>query len=276
MDNREIKALISLLDDEDNEVLLHVEEKIMSMGEVIIPFLESEWETNFDAEVQRRIEELIHNLQLKALRTKILDWEKEEEEDLLKGACLIANYQYPDLDLKKVKKELDKIYYEVWLSHRSYASPSDQIKNLNHIFFNKLKFTSNTQNIHAPGNSMINIVLETRKGNPTTLCLVYMLIARRLKMPIFGVNLPNLFVLTYKSNETQFYINAFNKGKVFSKNDIDNYISQLKLNPSNKFYQPCSNLEIIQRILRGLVLSFEKLGEVHKVEEVKSLLEAIS
>lgn len=84
-----IKALISLLDDEDNEVLLHVEEKIMSMGEVIIPFLESEWETNFDAEVQRRIEELIHNLQLKALRTKILDWEKEEEEDLLKGACLI-------------------------------------------------------------------------------------------------------------------------------------------------------------------------------------------
>ncbi len=276
MDFKEIRALVSLLDDEDNEVVSLVEHKILSLGDVMIPFLENEWETNFDGNVQRRIEDLIHNLQLQSLRYRLNEWKEDSEDDLLRGVWLLATYQYPDLDFKKVKKDFDKIYYEAWLSHRAYASPSDQIKNLNHVLFNKLKFTSNTQNFHAPGNSMINTVLETRRGNPIALCIIYMLVARRLEMPVFGVNLPNLFVLTYKSPETQFYINPFNKGLVFSKNDIDNYIAQLKLSPSDRYYEPCTHLEIIQRVLRNLVLSFEKLGEAHKTEEVKELLSELS
>lgn len=276
LDVKEIKALVSLLEDEDSEILSHVEQKILSLGEVIIPFLESEWESNFSPQVQRRIEELIHNLQLNSLKVKLAEWKEKESDDLLKGVWLVATYQYPDLDFRKVKKEIDKVYYEAWLNHRTYASPNDQIRNLNHVIFRKLGFASNTQNFHAPGNSMINIVLETRKGNPISLCIIYMLIAQRLKVPVFGVNLPNLFVLTYKSDETQFYINAFNKGLVFSKTDINNYVAQLKLNPSERFYQPCSHLEIIKRMLRNLVVAFEKLGEAHKVDEVKQLLTEIS
>ena len=38
----------------------------------------------------------------------------------------------------------------------------------------KLKFGANTKNFHSPGNSMINIVLETRKGNPITLCVIFL------------------------------------------------------------------------------------------------------
>lgn len=276
MENKEIKALVSLLDDEDREIIEHVEDKIMSMGDLIIPFLESEWENNFAPHVQQRIEDLIHNLQQKLLREKLYYWKENEQDDLLKGMCLAASYQYPDLDFRKIKKEIDKIYYEAWLSHRTYASPYDQVKNLNNVIFNKLNFASNTQNFHAPGNSMINVVMETRKGNPIALCVIYMLVANRLKMPVYGVNLPNLFVLTYKSEETQFYINAFNKGLVFSKADIENYIKQLKLDSSERFYQPCSHLEIVERVFRNLILSFEKLGETEKMEEVKILLNTLS
>ncbi|MDX2302554.1 MAG: transglutaminase-like domain-containing protein [Microscillaceae bacterium] len=275
MNFKEIKALISLLDDEDKEVQNHVENKILSLGDVIIPFLENEWEINFDPNVQKRIEDLIHNLQIKSLYTRLIEWKENEQDNLLKGVWLVATYQYPDLDFRKVKKDLDKIYYEVWLNHRAYSSPYDQTKNLNMVIFDKLKFNSNTQNMYAPGNSMINTVLETRRGNPISLCIIYMLIAQRLKMPIFGVNLPNLFVLTYKSEETQFYINAFNKGVVFTKNDIDSYITQLKLDPDERFYQPCSNLDIVQRVIRNLILAFEKLGESHKVEEIKSILHVL-
>ncbi|MEO1654411.1 MAG: transglutaminase-like domain-containing protein, partial [Bacteroidota bacterium] len=265
-----------MLDDSDKEIINHVEQKILSMGDIIIPFLESEWEENFDPLVQRRIEELIHHLQLNGLKEKLIQWKDEDQNDLLKGVWLIASYQYPDLDLKHVKQEIDKIYYEAWINHRTYASPYDKVKNLRNVFFDKLRFSANTQNFHAPGNSMINIVMETRKGNPIALSIIYMLVAQRLKMPIYGVNLPNFFVLTYKSEETQFYINVFNRGTVFSKPEIDSYISQLKLESQEQFYQPCSNLTIIKRVLKSLVLAFEKLGESHKMEEVKSLLDVIS
>lgn len=277
MEKKEIKALISLLDDEDHSVLDHVETKIKSLGEDIIPFLEEEWENNLNPDVQTRIENLIHHLQYNLLIERLTKWAEGDKQDLLEGMWLIATYQYPDLTLETLKQDLEQIYYEAWLDFKSEGHPFDQIKMLNSVLFGKLRFSANTKNFHSPSNSMINIVLDTRKGNPISLCVIYMLVAQKLKMPVYGVNLPNLFILTYKSDKfQQFYINAFNRGLIFSREDIDNYITELRI-PSEKFYyEPCSHKEIIQRSLRNLIMSFDKLGEHAKSEEVKTLLLAIS
>jgi regulator of sirC expression with transglutaminase-like and TPR domain len=276
MDNNKIKALISLLDDDDNEVISHVERAIMSHGEQIIPYLETEWENNFNPIVQRRIEEIIHLLHFELLLNRLKQWKDNGGSDLLEGMWLIATYQYPDLEFKKLKNDIEQIYYDTWLELKNDLLPFDQIKIINNVLFGKLKFSANTKNFHSPSNSMINIVLESKKGNPISLCVIYMLVAQKLKLPVFGVNLPNLFILTYKSADTQFYINAFNKGIIFSKADIDNYVSHLNLSQLDIFYQPCSNMDILRRVFRNLIVSFEKVGDSQKVEEIKTLLRTIS
>jgi len=276
MDNKKIKALISLLDDEDTEVLLHVEKEILALGEGIIPFLENEWENNFNPIVQKRIEELIHTVHYDLLKVRLAAWKEGGSKDLLEGMWIIATYQYPDLEIGKLKSELDQIYFEAWTNMKNEIHPFDQVKILNNVIFSQYRFSANTKNFHSPSNSMINIVLESKKGNPITLCVIYLLIAQKLNMPVYGVNLPNLFILTYKAESVQFYINAFNKGLIFSKADIDNYLSHLNINPLDIFYQPCSNLDIVRRMLRNLSVSFEKLGDAVKVEEIKQLLDSIS
>jgi hypothetical protein len=230
MEEKEIKALISLLDDEDKQVVAHVEEKIRSLGTQAIPFLEKEWESSFNPALQGRIEEIIHDLQYELLKERLLAWYSGPQKDLLEGMWIVATIQYPDLDLDKLKQELEQIYYEAWLEFRADLHPMDQVKVVNSVLFNKLKFGANTKNFHSPGNSMINIVLETRKGNPITLCVIYMLVAQKLKLPVYGVNLPNLFILTYKDAQNEpFYINAFNRGLIFTRQDIENYIHELHL-----------------------------------------------
>lgn len=273
MKDNELKALVSLLDDEDGQIVSHVEQKILSLGTTIIPFLEEEWESNFNPTVQRRIEEIIHTLQYELLKERIQQWYVSEDQDLLTGMWLIATYQYPDIELVKLKQDLEQIYYETWLEFKPDLYPFDQIKVINSVLFNKLKFGANTKNFHSPGNSMLNVVLETKRGNPITLCIIYMLVAQKLKLPVAGVNLPNLFVLTYKDNKhSQFYINVFNKGLIFSRQDIENYINELHLTHQSSFFEPCSNLEIIRRVFRNLIMSFDKMGEHAKAEEVKELL----
>jgi len=272
LSDRELKALVSLLDDQDDQIVNQIVDKIRSLGKDVIPFLENEWETNFNPSVQRRIEELIHDLQYELLKDRIKDWYESKDQDLLTGLWLIATYQYPDLELEKIKQELEQIYYDAWLEFKPDLYPYDQIKILNSVLFNKLKFGANTKNFHSPGNSMINVVLETHKGNPITLCIIYMLVAQKLKMPVYGVNLPNLFIVTYKEEKNQFYINAFNKGLIFTRQDIENYIHELRLTPQDSFFEPCSNLEIIRRVFRNLIMSFDKMGEHAKAEEVKELL----
>jgi regulator of sirC expression with transglutaminase-like and TPR domain len=276
MSENELKALVSLLDDEDRQIASHVQEKILSLGTEAIPFLEKEWESNLNPSVQGRIEELIHTLQYDLVKERLKDWHASDNKDLLTGMWILATYQYPDIELEKLKQDLDQIYYDAWLEFKPDLYAFDQIKVINSVIFNKLKFGANTKNFHSPGNSMINIVLETRKGNPITLCVIYMLVAQKLKLPVQGVNLPNLFILTYKDDNHQFYINAFNRGLIFSKQDIENYIHELHMVPQPSFFEPCSNLEIVRRALRNLIMSFEKMGEHAKAEEVKLLLIEIS
>ncbi len=272
MTEQEIKALVSLLDDDDKEVSRLVENEIRQQRGKIIPFLENEWESaGFNPNVQRRIEGLIHDLQYEVMLERLANWHNGGAIDLLEGLWVVATYQYPDLSLEKLRKDLEQFYYETWLEFKEDMHPIDQIRALNHVFFTKLKFGSNTKNFHSASNSMINVVLESRKGNPITLCCIYMVVAQRLNMPVYGVNLPNLFVLTYKKDAVQFYINVFNKGLVFMRSDIDHYIAQLNLKPNETFYQPCSNLDILKRVLRNLTLAFEKTGDTDKVKEIERM-----
>ncbi|GGZ40746.1 transglutaminase [Echinicola pacifica] len=272
LSEKELHALVSLLDDTDREVKDHVKGKIISMGNDVIPFLEQKWENSFNPDLQREIEELVHELQYSLLKERLEQWLLSEDRDLLQGLWILNTYQYPDLEFETINAEMNQIYFEVWTAFDQNLTAFDQVRQINNVLFNQLRFSANTKNFHSPGNSMISNVLDTRRGNPISLCAIYYLVAQKLGLPVYGVNLPNLFVLTYKSAETTIYINAFNKGLIFSRQDINNYLQHLKIEPRDEFFEPCSNLDIVKRTLRNLIVAFEKLGEPHKVEEVRELL----
>ncbi len=269
-------ALVSLLDDTDMEVKNHVKDRIISLGNEAIPFLEKKWEESFNPEVQKEIEELVHFLQFDLLKERLKDWVKSPDKDLLTGLWILNTFQYPDLEFEKLNADMHQIYFEVWTAFRNDLQPNEQIRLINSILFNQIRFSGNTKNFHSPGNSMMSNVLETKKGNPISLSSIYLLVGRKLGLPIYGVNLPNLFVLTYKSKDLTFYINAFNKGLVFSRQDIVNYLDHLKIDPREEYFEPCSNEDIIARFLRNMIAAFEKLGEVQKVNEVKELLTIVT
>lgn len=275
MKETELKALVTLLDDDDYEVTSHVEKKIMDQGTGIIPFLEEQWETNFNPTLQKRLEDLIHQLQFDLVLERLEEWKQGDQSDLLRVVWILSTYQYPDLEYDEISKQIEQVYVETWRELKDDLAPFDQVKIINSVLFDRFKFRANTKNFHSPANSMLNSVLESKRGNPISLSTIYLLIAEKLNLPIYGVNLPNLFILTYKTDKLQFYINVFNKGLIFSKEDIHNYIEHLQLPARDIFFEPCTNLDIAVRYLRNLVVSFEKLGEYQKSDEVKTLLKVL-
>jgi regulator of sirC expression with transglutaminase-like and TPR domain len=282
---KEVIALITLLDDPDETIYVQVKERFVTLGPPAIPHLETAWENSFDAIMQKRIETIIHTIQFEILQKALKDWAKDESDDLLKGVLLLARYQYPDLDENKVKKLLHQIKQDVWLELQDDLTALEKVKIINHILFEIHQFSGNITNYHAPQNSFINNVLESKKGNPLMLSVVYMLICKELNIPVYGINLPQHFVLAYindyanlidvnnktLSNNILFYINPFSKGLMFNQNDIDQFLKQLKLEAEPKYYLPCSNVEVVKRCLNNLIYSYEKLGYIEKVEELKVL-----
>src|ERR1051326_7042063 len=108
MKEQEIKALIRLLDDNDTEVFEHIESKLVTLGKSVIPILEREWSSSLDALLQQRIENIIHRIQLDSLHDELREWTRNGGVDLLKGALLVARYQYADLNEEQVLQSLDK------------------------------------------------------------------------------------------------------------------------------------------------------------------------
>lgn len=273
MTTKEIKALISLLD--DPEVAPQIQGEIQNLGESIIPFLEESWEESLDPQQQQRLEDLIHRLQFEGLQGRLRVWRDSGGQDLLEGMWLLNSYQYPDADLQALNRAIEQLRFEAWTLLRSDMHPADQVQVLNHVLFRNHKFAANTQHFHSPANSMLHRVLETKRGNPLSLCVIYLLVAQRLDLPIFGVNLPNLFVLTYRPNAksvSPFYINCYNRGLILTRTDIEHYVGQLGITSHELFYEPCSHLDIVRRAMRNLQLSFEKLQEPAKAAEVAQLL----
>ncbi len=276
---KEISALVKLLDDPDQEIYQHVEARLLLYGNEVIDYLENVWEHSLDALLQERIENIVHKIQFSNVKEDLNLWYQSGAFDLLKGALVINRYQYPDLDEDKVILQIEEIKREIWLGLQYEMSSIEKIKLINHTFYNVYGFSGNTKNHHDPQNSYINQVIESKKGNQISLAIIYATLAQKLDIPVYGVNLPQHFILGYidesKRDEQEFgvlfYINAFNKGAIFGKHDVDQFLRQLNLEPLPGFYAPCSNVEIIRRVIRNLISAYENLGSTEKVEELKQL-----
>ena len=286
MDKREILAMISLLDDNDTEVINTVTGNLLQQGAEVIPELERAWEGTPSEKLQSRLENLIQEIQFNGVKNDLNRWVKTGAEYVLEGAFYVARFQFPDISMDKINEQIESIRKDVWLEINGNLTALEKVKILNYIIFDLHKFSRNNADFYSPQNSYINQVFETRKGNPISLSIIYLAVAWKLGLPIYGVNLPKNFILAYKdeyrqhdsadeSEDILFYINPYNKGAVLGRREIDYFITQQQIKPHPSFFIPCSNIHIIVRLINNLILSFEKLGYAQKITRMKELLRVI-
>lgn len=287
MDIKEVKALISLLDDPDAEVINVVSSNLLQQGTDAIPELEKAWENTLNELVQERLENVIHNIQFNHTRENLARWKKNGAGYILEGAYFVARYQFPEIDFDKIDKEIENIRKDVWLEINNNLTALEKVKILNYIIYEVHKYSRNSSNFYSPQNSYINQVIETKKGNPISLAIIYLSVAYKLGLPIYGVNLPKNFILAYKDefkfydsvneiDDILFYINPYNKGAVLGKREIDYFVVQQDLKPEKYYYVPCSNEDIIIRLINNLILSYERIGFHDKIGKLNELLEILN
>jgi regulator of sirC expression with transglutaminase-like and TPR domain len=253
-----------------------------------------EWGELKDLEHQQRLENLVHQLHFNDLYFHFQNWFKTSDHDLLEGVYLIARYRFPELEKQSIVAVIEKLRLDVWLEMNYELSPYEKVRMINYVLYEVNGFKGNVDNYHDPSNSFINQVLESRRGNPILMAVVYILIAQKLNIPIYGINLPQHFVLAYteeigRSNvgmrfndieellrsekgKVLFYINAFNGGAIFTKGNLQQFLTQIKIESRPDFLVPCSNLDIIKRVLRNLASAYEKQNKQQRQQDILSLL----
>ncbi|MDX5321840.1 MAG: transglutaminase-like domain-containing protein, partial [Bacteroidota bacterium] len=245
---------------------------------------------------QNRLEDLIRKIQQDSVKEELRDWVNSEEQDLFEGIVILSRFHFPNIHKQDISNKIDKIKLDAWLEMHYDLTALEKVRILNHIFYEVNGFKGNTEDYHSPSNSFIHSVIDQHQGNPISLAILYSIVAQRLGIPVFGVNLPQHFILAYlfdeKLDETtlpdrnrmikngelskvMFYINPFNKGLVFTRQNIDEFVRQLKIESMPEFYLPCNNVEILKRVIRNLVNSYSKQGNPSKVLGLADLMEIL-
>jgi regulator of sirC expression with transglutaminase-like and TPR domain len=284
MNSNEIESLINLLDDPDENIFQHIQEKLIQSGKEIVPLLEKYWEENkYNTLFLERIETLIDIIQFNEIIEELKKWVSTENK-ILDGWIILTKWQFPGINKSQIKEKIEEIKNDIWIEIKEKKTAQEIILTFNKVFYTHYKFKGNTKNYNSPINSFIHTVLETKHGNPLSLSILYSSIAQMLHIPIYGVNLPNHFILAYvdpdlpskdyesitKSN-ILFYINAFSNGVILNEKDILIFLKELQIEPIESFFVTCSKKTILLRIISNLIASYQQLGNKRKVEQLIQL-----
>ena len=285
-ENKKLLALVSLLDEPDAKNYNNIRRNIFSIGESALPLLETTLENSFDATIQKRVQNIIEEIRFEDISKKLKNWVNSSSHDLLDAFLLISKLQYPEIDDIMIRDQIAKIQKNIWLELNDGFTALKTIKIINHILFEAYKFQGNI-NKNSYQNFFINNILETKECSSVSLCVLYLILTKNLSVPVFGVNLPEQFILAYveKSSESNiskdvnsyvlFYINPINKGVIFKKDQIDYFLKQLNLKPEKTYYNPCNNLKIVQRLLSEIKIACENSEFSDKVFQFTELLEIV-
>jgi regulator of sirC expression with transglutaminase-like and TPR domain len=286
-ENKEIKALLHLIDDPDEEVFSVVSGKIMDYGKGIIPNLENLWENTPGEDTQERIELLIHGLHYRDLTEEFQSWHKSPYQDLLTASILVARFQYPDLSTTSIMQEMEKLRRNIWLELNSYLTPLEQVHVVSSILYNYYGLKGMEVGYQHPEEFLMNKVLECKRGNTISNGILYLILSELLDIPVKAIAIPKQFVLAFfKSDivpdentsmqqQIEFYIDPLS-GQVFTHKDVENYFRRISVPPVPSYFKPIGHRRIIQTLLEEFSKCFEDPKVQYKQKELILLSESLN
>jgi regulator of sirC expression with transglutaminase-like and TPR domain len=247
------QALVKLLSDDDATVLQLLEEKFLEMGPDGLAFLES---VARDAapDARRGARRILHTIRERDVFETFVRFCATcgNAFELEAGCWLLARTRYPDLDTVAYQARLNQMARELKERLTGRESPRATIEVCNRYFFRRLGFRGNEEDYYDPDNSYLNRVLDRRLGIPISLSAMYLLIGRRLGLPLHGVNLPGHFLLKWRVTSGEFYIDAFNEGQVLQVEDCREMCEQMGQRFQPAHLAAATPRQILLRMCRNL------------------------
>ena len=280
---KDTENLIKLLDDNDEFVYHHVRNKLLEAGNDAIPALMMGL-TNDNPLLNERIKNIIDEIYFSEVDVKFKELSEKKDGILEEAVFLIANFGYPEMDMKKYQSELDEMSTKLNVSIDKMKlnplipqdDPLQIIKIINHFLFYQQGFKGNTENFYEPENTFFNDVMDRKKGIPISLSILYLLICKRLNLPTYGVNLPAHFIIKYVDERDEFYIDPYNNGIVISKSEAIKFLSRIGLTKEDfdsiSFLKIADDKDIIKRSLNNLVNIYTRSGDTQKTEQLKKIM----
>ncbi|MBI3332776.1 MAG: hypothetical protein HYZ93_01645 [Candidatus Omnitrophica bacterium] len=173
------------------------------------------------------------------------------------------------------RRRLDDLADRIRPRLKSIKDPKRQLSAVNRLLFQDERFRGNWVDYFDPQNSYLNRVLDRKLGIPISLSVLYLLIGRRLKIPIHGAGIPGHFMVKYQDERTELFVDTFNEGRFLSRPQCVQFIVEAGYPYQAEFLEGIGPRDILARMIRNLLLIYVDRHEQTLERTLTWFLEAL-
>ncbi|OUN00166.1 MAG: hypothetical protein BAA04_09430 [Firmicutes bacterium ZCTH02-B6] len=273
----DIQALIRLMGDSDPRTATFARQKLLEAPvEDVLPHLKTAV-SDADPLVRGRARLFLEELRLADLHER---WERLASQsdsvlDLETGAFLVAKYRYPEVDMEPYRRWLDAQADAVAAQFDPGLSMYRTIGLLNMQLFEKAGLQGDDVRYYDPDNSCLNRVIDRKRGIPITLSVIYILVGRRLGLPLDGVGLPGHFLVRYSGEDTV-WIDPFHRGRLLTREDCIRHVRAMGYPFREHFLKPMKARTILARMLNNLHRIYVETDQPLQAEHIKGFQDILT
>jgi len=266
------EALLSLLDDRSAAVRQALLAYFAGLGATAAPFLR-EVAHGRNRVLGRHAAWYLDELKFSDPISEFRGFIRSLNYELETGALLLARTVTPQLDVGRCCYALDSMATRC---RELFAEPSslrDKCRVINRVIFHEWGFRGNAEHYSDPRNSLLDQVINRRKGSPIALSLVYLLVAGRLGLEFEPVGVPGHFFVGSYDGDDVFFVDVFDQGVLRNAPEVLELLRARQLAPKASDLAPMPVREVLSRNCRHLATQYSAGGEMERAKMFASFVE---
>lgn len=265
--------LVALLDDPDPFVQAHIFKRLQEGGVLWCQALQQLAQEADDASHREALLQAVHKLESTRYLTQLEQWIADPKDNLLMGLYLVQCSVSPTTSYAQLESQLMDGVNEVCTELRDDQTMMEQVQLFNHLFYRRMGYKPSDPFIQDEAFALMDKLFESRKGNPITLGLIYVMMAYYAGVPIRTVVFKGGFLPTVvdKDGTSVFYVNIFKNGSLFAAAQLDQFIKDSGLPiPADSFREatPVDLAQIFAESLYFLYSTKENKEKEARMEDV--------
>lgn len=265
-------AIVRLLQDDDPLTVSLVKQQLVDKGLDAIPGLEDLLSIDDEA-VTRHVKDVLGEIdsrnameELSALCPKF-----PNTGDIESANWLLARAFLPGVDVKAYQKQLDQWGRRMKNMIGGLRRPEERVRMIANFLGDQLGFRGNLEDYYNIDNSLLPKVIDSRRGIPISLSLVYMIMGRRGGVEIEGVNFPGHFFVRYE----RVIFDPFERGRIMSIADCEQILARQKLTLERTYLDSAPPRIMFRRMLANTLYVFQNAGDEARAAKIAGWIRAL-
>jgi len=284
---KELKALISMLDEPNEDLFNHISSHIIRFGDEALPFLEDISANFMNPFAAARAKTILREIENNKIRQSLKIWKSSKHKDINEARIIIENHFFPEYNYNDSIRKTELLVKQIWLELNENMGPLDKVRTACRIFINQQAFRFFGELDNSFNKDLPNKFPDSQDIYFVSLWLYFLSVSQKLKFPVYGALKGNHYMGLWINEKGDDHISFLDEKKIlivvftslacviYDEAKALSYIAVKDKSEEHKTIEPVDNMQVVIIYLQELGKAFRKSGKTDFEKDITELIDTL-